>query len=36
MNFVFAITDMRKSMPLDVDRRSMIPLKHPVHCDDVE
>lgn len=29
-------TDMRKAMPRDVDKKSMIPLKHPVHCDEVE
>lgn len=28
--------DMRKAMPRDVDKKSMVPLKHPVHCDEVE
>lgn len=32
----FEIVDMRKAMPRDVDKKSMIPLKHPVHCDEVE
>lgn len=32
----FIISDMRKAMPRDVDKKSMIPLKHPVHCDEVE
>lgn len=30
------ISDMRKAMPRDVQKKSMIPLKHPVHCDEVE
>lgn len=30
------VIDMRKAMPRDVDKKSMIPLKHPVHCDEVE
>lgn len=33
---LFPILDMRKAMPRDVDKKSMIPLKHPVHCDEVE
>lgn len=35
-NFDSIISDMRKAMPRDVDKKSMIPLKHPVHCDEVE
>lgn len=27
--------DMRKALPRDVDRRSIIPLKHPVTADEV-
>lgn len=33
---IFYFADMRKAMPRDVDKKSMIPLKHPVHCDEVE
>lgn len=34
--FCYLIPDMRKAMPRDIDKKSMIPLKHPVHCDEVE
>lgn len=32
----FHSIDMRKAMPRDVEKKSMIPLKHPVRYDEVE
>ncbi|KAI3422027.1 N(alpha)-acetyltransferase 20, NatB catalytic subunit [Globodera pallida] len=28
--------DMRKALPRDADKKSIIPLKHPVSCDEIE
>jgi len=28
--------DMRKALPRDIDKRSMVPLKEPVHMDELE
>lgn len=30
----YLIPDMRKAMSRDKDKKSMIPLKHPVHCEE--
>lgn len=32
--FKIFIPDMRKAMSRDKDKKSMIPLKHPVHCEE--
>lgn len=35
-NFLLFLSDMRKSMSRDEYKSSMIPLQHPVRCEDVE
>lgn len=31
-----SILDMRKALPRDVEKRSVVPLKHPVHWQDLK